>query len=84
MWKISELKGFLYTKFEIKDLGSLKYFLGIEVARHKNGILISQLKYTLDLLEETVKLGAKSADTQLNKTMDCIESREIMHDRRMY
>ena len=32
---INELKSFLTTKFHIKDLGDLKYFLGIKVARSK-------------------------------------------------
>ncbi|RDX97470.1 putative mitochondrial protein, partial [Mucuna pruriens] len=43
----------------MKELGKLKYFLGIEVAYSKQGIFISQRKYVLDLLEETGKLGCK-------------------------
>ena len=37
----------------------MKYFLGMEVARSKQGIIISQWKYTLDLLKETGILGCK-------------------------
>ncbi|KAK8964921.1 UDP-glucose:glycoprotein glucosyltransferase [Platanthera guangdongensis] len=44
-------------EFEVKDLGNLKYFLGIEVVRSRQGIFISQRKYTLDILEETGMLG---------------------------
>nr|KYP41832.1 Retrovirus-related Pol polyprotein from transposon TNT 1-94 [Cajanus cajan] len=51
------LKEKLAAQFEMKDLGKLKYFLGIEVAYSKNGIFISQRKYVLDLLKETGKLG---------------------------
>jgi hypothetical protein len=56
---IRELKKYNGKVFDIKDLGPLKYFLGIEVARSQKGIFISQRKYTLDLLEETGKLGVK-------------------------
>ncbi|XP_068667700.1 uncharacterized mitochondrial protein AtMg00810-like [Aristolochia californica] len=42
----------LATKFEMKNLGRLKYFLGIEVARSKQGIILFQGKYILDLLFE--------------------------------
>ena len=49
---IVQLKKSLSKKFEIKDLGALKYFLGIEVARSKHEIYISQKKYVLNLLQE--------------------------------
>ena len=55
---ISLLKNFLNSHFQTKDLGPLKYFLGIEVMRSKKGILLTQRKYVLDLLEETGTLGS--------------------------
>ncbi|RDX96084.1 hypothetical protein CR513_21303, partial [Mucuna pruriens] len=51
--KISQLKQYLFNHFQTKDLGHLKYFLGIEVAQSKEGIVISQRKYALDILQET-------------------------------
>ncbi|RVW25707.1 Retrovirus-related Pol polyprotein from transposon RE1 [Vitis vinifera] len=50
---ISDLKTFMHSKFHTKDLGELKYFLGIEVSRSKKGMFLSQRKYVLDLLKET-------------------------------
>ncbi|XP_028751831.1 uncharacterized protein LOC114711582 [Neltuma alba] len=58
MSRISSLKSFLNSHFQTKDLGPLKYFLGIEVLRSKKGILLTRRKYVLNLLKETRKLGA--------------------------
>ncbi|TYK30560.1 putative inactive tRNA-specific adenosine deaminase-like protein 3 isoform X6 [Cucumis melo var. makuwa] len=52
--EIRQLKHQMGNEFEIKDLGNLKYFLGMEVTISKEGISMSQRKYTLDLLTETV------------------------------
>lgn len=48
---IEVLKIFLHNFFLMKDLGKLKYFLGMEVAQSKQGISISQCKCTLDILD---------------------------------
>lgn len=58
---INDLKKFLNSCFKIKDLGPLKYFLGIEVARSNAGITVCQKKYTLDILDEAGLLGVKPA-----------------------
>ncbi|KAL0556045.1 hypothetical protein IC582_004550 [Cucumis melo] len=63
--KISLLKQRMGDEFEIKDLGNLKYFLRMEVAGSKEGISVSQRKYTLDLLTETSMLGCRPADTPI-------------------
>ena len=51
--KIKHLKVFFLQHFRIKDLGTLKYFIGIEFSRSKHGLFISQRKYMLDILDET-------------------------------
>ncbi|CAL5338710.1 unnamed protein product [Camellia sinensis] len=61
--EMRKLKTVLATEFEVKDLGQMRYFLGMEVARSKKGISVSQRKYTLDLLTETGMLGCKPSDT---------------------
>ncbi|XP_076925214.1 uncharacterized protein LOC143587953 [Bidens hawaiensis] len=49
---VESVKSLLKTKFLIKDLGELKYFLGIEVFKTDQGICLSQRKYCLELLAE--------------------------------
>jgi hypothetical protein len=46
----------------MKNLGGLKYFLGIEVAQSREGIFLSQRKYVLDVLTEVEMLECKPAD----------------------
>ena len=51
---VISLKLVLNQKFGIKDLGSLKYFLGLEIARNKIGISLTLRKYALEVLEELI------------------------------
>lgn len=66
--EIQKLKIFLGKQFEIKDLGCLKYFLGMEVARSKKGICINQRKYVLDLLKETGMADCKPTETPMDSS----------------
>ena len=59
----------MHSIFHTKYLGQLKYFLGIEVTRNKKGIFLSQRKYILDLLEETVKSATKPCNTSMVPNM---------------
>ena len=56
----------LAKEFEVEDLGALRYFLGMEIARNKNEISVSQRKYTLDFLKETGMLGCSPNDIPIN------------------
>nr|GEW03957.1 putative ribonuclease H-like domain-containing protein [Tanacetum cinerariifolium] len=63
--EMTRLRTNLFKEFEMKDLGRLKYFLGIEVLRSKQGIFICQKKYVLDLLAETGMIDCKPVDTPM-------------------
>ncbi|XP_019191172.1 PREDICTED: uncharacterized protein LOC109185669 [Ipomoea nil] len=58
---IQEVKVQLNERFQLKDLGPMKYFLGLEVARHKKGIAVCQRKYALELLANTGFIESKPA-----------------------
>ncbi|KAL5539581.1 hypothetical protein UlMin_044002 [Ulmus minor] len=66
---IDDVKSFLGSCFKLKDLGFLKYFLGIEIARSQMGISINQRKYTLDILKEAGLLGAKPSKFPMEQNL---------------
>ena len=57
-----KFKQYLNNCFKIKDLGLLKYFLGIEVTRGPQGLFFCQRKYALKIVDECGLLRAKLAD----------------------
>ncbi|XP_042944735.1 uncharacterized mitochondrial protein AtMg00810-like [Carya illinoinensis] len=61
------LKSSLHDRFKIKDLGTLKYFLGLEVARSKRGIYICQKKYALEILSNSGTIGAATVKIPLDQ-----------------
>lgn len=51
---ISAMKKFkkvMMTAFEMTNLGSMVYFLGINILHSEKGIIMHQLKYELELLK---------------------------------
>ena len=68
---IRKLKQRLY-QFQTKDLGKLKYFLGIEIAQSKSSVVMSQRNYFLDILEENGMLDCKPVDTPMDPNVKLI------------
>ena len=69
---IQKLKQHLFTHFQTKDLGKLKYFLGIEIAQCSSGVVLSQRKYALDILEEIGMLDCKPVDTPMDPNVKLV------------
>ena len=60
---IQELKDFLSQQFEMKDLGHLSCFLGLEITHSTDGLYITQTKYASDLLSRAGLTDSKTVDT---------------------
>lgn len=64
---IQEAKDILHHNFKMKDLGELRYFLGIEFAKLKSGILMNQKRYALELVSECGLAAGKTTTTPLEQ-----------------
>ena len=53
----------------MKDLGELRYFLGLEVVRTSQGLFISHKKYVMDLLQEYGLVHTKPVKLPLNSQL---------------
>lgn len=67
-----------------KDLGMIKYFLGVEVNRSTRGIFLSQRKYMLDLLIEIGKLEAKPFSVSMIPNSQLTKDGELFEDPEKY
>jgi hypothetical protein len=74
MESITKLKNALDAEFKLKDLGNLKYFLGLEVARSSKGTSLCQRKYALEVLSNSCMLGSKPIQTPMEKNLKLSES----------
>ncbi|WJZ98115.1 hypothetical protein VitviT2T_016667 [Vitis vinifera] len=81
---IATTKKFLHSHFHLKDLGDLKYFLGIEVSASKNGIFISQHKYALEIIEDVGLLGAAPIDTPMERGLKLFDKSDLLKDQGRY
>ncbi|XP_070672142.1 uncharacterized mitochondrial protein AtMg00810-like [Malus domestica] len=67
--EIISLKLALRVRFALKDLGTLKYFLGIEMATSQKGLFLNERKYILDLLKDADMVDCKPARTPLDSKL---------------
>ena len=81
----SKLKRYLHDCFCIKDLGPLKYFLGIKVARNAQGVFLNQRKYALEIIDEYGLPGSKPTDfpMETNHKLALNDSKPL-HDAAQY
>uniref|UniRef100_A0A2N9IS94 Integrase catalytic domain-containing protein n=1 Tax=Fagus sylvatica TaxID=28930 RepID=A0A2N9IS94_FAGSY len=82
---IQELKDFLSQNFEMKDLGHLSYFLGLEITSFDDGFYLTQAKYTSDLLSRAGLTDQKIVDTPIELNA-CLtpSSGELLSDPTLY
>ncbi|XP_070678056.1 uncharacterized mitochondrial protein AtMg00810-like [Malus domestica] len=82
---IENMKLFLANQFKLKDLGQLKYFLGIEVARSRYGISLSQRKYAFEILDDAGFLGVKPSRFPMEQNLSLTQSnRRLLDDASTY
>eukprot|EP00253_Pinus_taeda_P027802 PITA_27802 len=62
---ILSCKDDLAKEFEMKDLGLLHYFLGLEIWQRNGGLFVSQGKYAQEILEKFNMHGCKPVDSPL-------------------
>ena len=56
----------LASKFSIKDLGNLHYFLGVEVIRSSNSLILTQTNYVNEILNDELMTDCKSVNTPMS------------------
>ncbi|MCO5578072.1 hypothetical protein L7F22_031910 [Adiantum nelumboides] len=66
---VEHVKALLRKQFDMKDLGELRYFLGIEMIRNEGGIWLSQKKYGLDMLLKYGMADCKLISTPLDQNL---------------
>ena len=68
----------LATDFEMKDLGMMHYFLGMEVWQSTDGILLGQGKYAIDILKRFGMHDYKAISTPVESNLNlmCDDSSE--------
>ncbi|XP_071683827.1 uncharacterized mitochondrial protein AtMg00810-like [Lolium perenne] len=58
----------LGTDFAVKDLGQLHFFIGLEVTHRDRGLIMTQKKYSMDLLQQARMLKCKPIVTPMSST----------------
>ncbi|GJT61010.1 uncharacterized mitochondrial protein-like protein [Tanacetum coccineum] len=78
--EINIVKQFLSSNFVIKDLGKLKYFLGIEVLESNDNLYLTQRKYCLEVLAEFSVLACRPCGTPIETKESISKPKKVFVD----
>ena len=82
---VADLKVVLNKQFKLKDLGNLKYFLGLKVIRSGKGISLCPRKYALKVINDVGVLGCKHVKTPIEVNLKLSKDEgELLNDAGMY
>ncbi|MCO5564278.1 hypothetical protein L7F22_017937 [Adiantum nelumboides] len=82
---VEHVKALLRKHFDMKDLGELRFVLGIEMIRNEGDIWLSQNKYGLDMLIKYGMANCNPISTPLDQNLKLkIDEREVLDDATMY
>jgi hypothetical protein len=82
---IFDLKKLLKQNFEMKDLGELRYFFGIEVIQSPKGIWLLQRQYALNKLSEYGLTGCKPISIPMEQNVKLsVDEGDLVEDTTMY
>ncbi|GJZ61496.1 ribonuclease H-like domain-containing protein [Tanacetum coccineum] len=74
----------LHHEFDMTNLGTLNYFLGISVVRHSTGLFLSQRKYTFQLLERAHMINCNPSRTPVDTESKLGPDRVPVQDPTLY
>ena len=74
----------LNKEFDMKDLGELCYFLGIQVVRIDDGIWLVQQQYAIDMLKKVGMTTCKPLDTPMDQNIKLYDDGDYLEDAYMY
>ena len=82
---IADTKRKLDVDFEMKDLGMMHYFIGMEVWQNAEGISLGQGKYAVDILKRFRMMDCKAMNTPMESNLNLLSdaSSEVV-DAAMY